>query len=390
MLTLLLNADLHAPDARGRQHLLVGGERILWIGPGRPALDPALGVTERDLAGQRVIPGLIDGHVHLTGGGGEAGYETRVPPVPLSRFTTAGITTVVGVLGTDDVTRTPGGLVATARGLDAEGLSAWCHTGGYHYPPVTVTGSVRGDIVHLDRVIGVGEIALSDHRSSQLTLEELVKLAGEAHVGGLMTGKAGIVHLHLGDGARGLALVREALATAEIPARVYNPTHVNRRRALFDEACALTAAGVTIDVTAFPVGPDEDAWAADEAVARYLEAGFPPERITVSSDGGGCLPTFDAEGRVASMYVGRPGAMADTLRALLGRGLPLARALPPFTSNVARLLRLGRKGTLAPGMDADLAVLDGAGRVTDVMARGRWQVVQGAPVVRGTFEGAEV
>ncbi len=390
MLTLLLNADLHAPDARGRQHLLVGGERILWIGPGRPALDPALGVTERDLAGQRVIPGLIDGHVHLTGGGGEAGYETRVPPVPLSRFTTAGITTVVGVLGTDDVTRTPGGLVATARGLDAEGLSAWCHTGGYHYPPVTVTGSVRGDIVHLDRVIGVGEIALSDHRSSQLTLEELVKLAGEAHVGGLMTGKAGIVHLHLGDGARGLALVREALATAEIPARVYNPTHVNRRRALFDEACALTAAGVTIDVTAFPVGPDEDAWAADEAVARYLEAGFPPERITVSSDGGGCLPTFDAEGRVASMDVGRPGAMADTLRALLGRGLPLARALPPFTSNVARLLRLGRKGTLAPGMDADLAVLDGAGRVTDVMARGRWQVVQGAPVVRGTFEGAEV
>lgn len=226
MLTLLLNADLYAPDSLGRRHLLLGGGRILWIGGERPMLDGSLGVTVRDLHGQRVIPGLIDAHVHLTGGGGEAGYETRVPPVPLTRFTTAGITSVVGVLGTDDVTRTPGGLVATARGLEAEGLSAWCHTGGYHYPPVTVTGSVRGDIVHLDRVIGVGEIAISDHRSSQLTLEELVKLAGEAHVGGMMTGKAGIVHLHVGDGPRGLALIGQALDTAEIPAREIGRAHV--------------------------------------------------------------------------------------------------------------------------------------------------------------------
>src|SRR5690606_29708930 len=300
----------------------------------------------------RVIPGLIDGHVHLTGGGGEAGYETRVPPVPLTRFTTGGITTVVGVLGTDDVTRTPAALVATARGLEAEGLSAWCHTGGYHYPPVTVTGSVRGDIVNLDRVIGVGEIALSDHRSSQLTLEELLKLAAEAHVGGLMTGKAGIVHLHLGDGARGTGLIEEALQTAEIPARVFNPTHVNRRRALFEAACALVGRGVTIDVTAFPVADGEDAWSAAEAVERYFAAGLPPERITVSSDGGGCLPVFDAEGRVREMDVGRPGALGEALGELLARGHSLEQALPPFTSNVARLLRLPRKGRLAAGMDA--------------------------------------
>ena len=389
MLTLLINADLHAPEALGRRHLLLGGGRILWIGGDRPMLDGSLGVVVRDLQGRRVIPGLIDGHVHLTGGGGEAGYETRVPPVPLTRFTTAGITSVVGVLGTDDVTRTPGSLVATARGLEAEGLSAWCHTGGYHYPPVTVTGSVRGDIVHLDRVIGVGEIAISDHRSSQLTLEELVKLAGEAHVGGMMTGKAGIVHLHVGDGPRGLALIGQALGTAEIPARVYNPTHVNRRRALFTEACAIVDRGLTIDVTAFPVADGEDAWSAAEAVDRYLAAGLPPERITVSSDGGGCLPVFDAEGRVSAMDVGRPGALADTLRELVARGRPLAAALPPFTSNVARLLRLPGKGRLDVGADADLVVLDARGGVTDVMARGRWQVVDGTPVARGTFEGAE-
>lgn len=388
MLTLLLNADLYAPESRGPQHLLIGGERVLWIGPRPPALDPALGVTVRDLQGRRVIPGLIDAHVHLTGGGGEAGYETRVPPVPLTRFTQAGITTAIGVLGTDDVVRTPATLVAAARGLTAEGISAWCHTGGYHYPPATVTGSVRGDLVHLDRVIGVGEIAISDHRSSQLLLEELLKLAGEAHVGGLMTGKAGIVHLHVGDGPRGLELVEQALATAEIPARVYNPTHVNRRRALFEQACALAPRGVTIDVTAFPVAEGEDAWSAAQAVERYLAAGLPPERITVSSDGGGCLPAFDGDGRVVAMDVGRPGALVETLQALVRRGHPLARVLPPFTSNVADLLRLDAKGRLREGADADLVVLDAAGAVTDVMARGRWHVVDRGSVVRGTFEGA--
>ena len=387
-LSLLTNLELFAPEPLGRRHLLVAGGRIVWIGESVPALDGALGAEVVDLAGRRVIPGLIDAHVHLTGGGGEAGIETRVPPVPLSRFTLGGITTVVGLLGTDDLTRAPADLLATTRGLNALGLSAYCFTGGYHLPPVTVTGSVRGDIVHCDPVLGVGEVALSDHRSSQPTLEQLLQVAAEAHVAGLMTGKAGIVHLHMGDGTRGLELVRRALAESELPARVWHPTHVNRRRALFDEAVALSAKAVTVDVTAFPVGPDEDAWSAEDALQRYWAAGAPAERITVSSDGGGCLPEFDADGRVARMGVGDPGALAGTLRALLGRGVPLSQALPPFTANVARVLRLERKGRLAAGADADLVVLDEAGNVQDVMAQGRWHVRARRPVVQGPFEEA--
>ncbi len=388
MLQLLLDAELFAPGSLGRQHLLIGGGKILWMGAEPPALGAGLGVTTHRCAGRRMIPGLIDGHVHLTGGGGEAGYETRVPPVALTRFTLGGITSVVGVLGTDDVARDTGSLVATARGLISEGLSAWCHTGGYHYPPTTLTGSVRGDIVHIDRIIGVGEIALSDHRSSQVTLDELLRLAAEAHVGGMMTGKAGIVHLHLGDGSRGLELVRQALDTGEIPARVYNPTHVNRRRALFEEACALTGRGCTIDVTAFPVGPAEDAWSAADALVRYLDAGLPAGQITISSDGGGCLPVFDSAGRVTSMDVGRPGALALTLQELVTSGHPLEQVLPAFTTNVAAALRLPGKGRLSPGADADLVVLDEAGGVVDVMAGGRWHVQDHVPVIRGTFEGA--
>jgi len=386
MLTLIRNVEIFAPEPRDARHLLVGGGKVLWMGRDVPSLPGSLGVVERDLGGRRIIPGLVDGHVHLTGGGGESGPESRVPPVPLTRFTRGGVTTVVGVLGTDDVTRSTASLVAAARGLVAEGLSAWCHTGGYHLPPTTLTGSVRGDIVHIDRIIGVGEVAVSDHRSSQPTLEELLRLASEAHVAGLMTGKAGLLHLHVGDGPRGLQLLHDALDQSELPPRVFNPTHVNRRRALFDEAMQFAERGGWIDLTAFPVGPDEDAWSAEDALLRYLGAGLPPERITVSSDGGGCLPVFDGDGRVTDMDVGSPGALAGALRELLDRGQPLERVLPAFTSNPADLLRLPDKGRIEAGGDADLVVLNPSGDLTDVMALGRWHVVDGRAVVRGTFE----
>ena len=385
MLTLLLNADLYDPSPRGRSHLLVAGESIAWIGTEKPAL-PRGFAHEADLAGRRVIPGLIDCHVHITGGGGEAGPHTRVPPLALSRLTRGGVTTAVGVLGTDDAIRTPVELVAVARGLNVEGLSAWCLTGGYHVPPATVTGDVRRDLVLIDLVLGVGELAISDHRSSQPTLDQLLRVAADVHVGGLMSGKAGILHLHVGDGARGLGPIRDALDRSEIPAVVFNPTHVNRRRALFDEAVALAQRGCTIDLTAFPVREGEDAYSAAEGLVRYLDAGLPAGRVTVSSDGGGCLPVFDGAGRVVEMDVGQPAAVGETLRELLAAGQRLERVLPAFTSNPAAVLMLERKGRLAVGADADLVVLDDAGGVADVMARGRWHVQGGRAVVKGTFE----
>jgi len=217
-------------------------------------------------------------------------------------------------------------------------------------------------------------------------IDELLRLAGEAHVAGLMTGKAGILHLHLGDGARGLELVRRALQESELPARVFNPTHVNRRRALFEEAVALARAGVTVDVTAFPVAEGEDAYTAAEALMRYAAGGAPSERITVSSDAGGCLPCFDGEGRVSKFDVGSAGALMGTLRELLLRGMPLEQALAPFTSNPARLLRLAGKGEISTGADADLVAFEPGGPVHSVIIRGVVHVQGGVAVRRGTFE----
>lgn len=387
-LSLLRHAELFAPEPLGLKDLLVGGGRILWIGEDARDLG-SVKAEILDLAGRRVIPGLIDLHAHLTGGGGEAGAHTRVPPVALSRFTLAGVTSVVGTLGTDCTTRTMRDLVATAQGLRTLGLGAWCWTGGYTVPPTTLTGSVRDDLAFVDPILGVGELAVSDHRSSQPTLDEVLRIASDAYVGGLMTGKAGVLHLHLGNGPRGLDLVRQALKVSELPPRVFNPTHVNRRKALFEEAVDLAKAGCAIDLTAFPVEEGEDAWSAAEGLRRYLDSGAPPHRITVSSDGGGCLPVFDGEGRMLRMGIGSPGALMATLLELTASGEPLERVLPAFTANVAGHLRLLRKGRLCVGGDADLVVLGPPGSASgaeDVMMGGAWAVRSGAALRRGLFE----
>lgn len=383
-LTLLRHGDIYAPEALGVMDVLVGGGKVLWMGKDAKDLG-AFQAENVDLEGRRLIPGLIDCHAHVTGGGGEAGAHTRVPPVPLSRFTLGGVTTVVGVLGTDCATRTMRDLVATVNGLRNEGLGAYAWTGGYPVPPLTLTGSVRDDITFVDCILGVGELALSDHRSSQPTLDEFLRIASDAYLGGLFTGKAGILHLHLGDGPRGLWLIREALATSELPPRVFHPTHVNRRKALFDEALELARTGCTLDLTAFPVEPGEDAWTAADGLRRYLASGAPLDRVTVSSDGGGCLPHFDGEGRLTRMGVGSPGSLMATLMELLASGEALDRVLPAFTSNPAGLLRLPGKGRIRVGGDADLVVLGRQG-AEDVMMKGAWFVRSGAALRRGMFE----
>jgi beta-aspartyl-dipeptidase (metallo-type) len=198
-----------------------------------------------------------------------------------------------------------------------------------------------------------------------------------------------VLHLHLGDGPRGLELVRRALDETELPASVFHPTHVNRRKPLFEEALALAHRGCTVDLTAFPVAEGEDAWSAADAWERYRAAGAPPERITISSDAGGCLPTFDHDGRLCRMDVGRSQALIDTIHALLARGHALDAVLPAFTRNVARSLRLAGKGDIMIGADADLVALDAEGRVADVMAQGAWHLRDGAVLRVGMFEHAQ-
>ena len=265
-------------------------------------------------------------------------------------------------------------------------MSAYCWTGGYHYPLTTLLGSAKRDIVFLDPVIGIGEFAISDHRSSQPTFNEVVRLASEAHVAGLMTKKAGVMHFHLGDGDRKLELIERALKETEIPARTFNPTHVNRNKPLFASACELLKQGCYIDITAFPEGMSASGWEAAQAVAIAIEQGLPTERITLSSDGGGCLPDFDRSGNLLSMDFGRAQTLIETIIAAEKLSVSLQQILPMLTSNVAQLLRLTNKGQIAKGFDADLIVLDQHLQISDVMALGVWHKRQGKVIIKGTFE----
>ena len=368
MIQVLRNAQVYAPQSLGVKDVFIAGSKIIGVVDAgyEFELPDGVEVVEHDVLGRRLIPGLVDCHAHITGGGGEDGASTKVAAPLAETYFAAGVTSVVGLLGTDDITRSTEELLAGVRALREEGLSAWCWTGGYHYPLTTLTGSPREDIVHIDAVIGVGELAISDHRSSQLTLDEVLRTASDCHVGGLIARKAGVLHLHLGDGKRGLDLIRQALEQSELPARVFHPTHVNRQRALFDEALELTKLGCHIDVTAFPIEDGDGAISAADALREYLASDLPGNLISVSSDGGGCLPVFDEQGRMVKYDVGTSASLLEALNDLTGSGVALDCALPAFTSNPAEHLRLDGKGRIAVGYDADLVVLDDDGSVASV------------------------
>ncbi len=383
---LLKNAEVFAPQRLGHRDVLVAGGKVVAMAA-HLDVPPSWSVEVLDVQGQRLIPGLIDGHTHLAGGGGEAGAATRVPSVSLTQLTLAGVTTAIGLLGTDARTRTIAELLACARGLSDLGFNALCYTGSYEVPPTTLTGSVRGDIVHIDRIIACGELALSDHRSSQPTFDEFVKIAADCHVAGMMTGKAGLLHLHMGDGKRGLSLIQRALDETELPPRTFHPTHVNRQKWLWQDAKALARRGCVVDATAFPA--DEDGLSAAAAMADWLDSDLPRERLTVSSDGGGCLPTFDRDGVLLHMDVGRSAALLDEIRVLVHDGRSLEDVLPFVTSHVAKHFRLPGKGRIAVDADADLVVLSESLAVHHVIIGGQWFVRNGVPVRRGLFETVE-
>ena len=217
-LILLKNAQVYSPENIGIHDVLIASGKIIGLSHNPIEVLPSWGVEIIDLAGKRLLPGFIDCHAHITGGGGENGFSSQVMPVPIQQFTSVGVTTVVGLLGTDDITRSSANLLSRVYALREQGMSAYCWTGGYHYPLTTLMGSAKRDLVFIEPMIGIGEFAISDHRSSQPTFDEVARLASDAHVSGLITGKAGVIHFHLGDGDRKLSLIHRAIEETEIPA----------------------------------------------------------------------------------------------------------------------------------------------------------------------------
>jgi len=333
-----------------------------------------------DLCGQKLVPGFIDQHVHLIGGGGEGGPSTRTPEVQLSDVTTAGVTTVVGCLGTDGTTRNMTSLLAKARALEVEGLTTYIYTGAYQIPTPTITGSVRDDLILIDKVIGVGELAISDHRSAAPTSLDVLKMAAEARVGGMLGGKPGLCHLHVGPSRRGLQPLFEMLEMGDIPISQFTPTHCDRSPELIEDSIRFAKMGGKVDLTAGS--------RTASTLLYMLKQGVNLDRITFSSDGNGSMPRFDDKGNLLGLGVGSLKTSFEVVRSLiLEHNLPLEQALQPITTTVASTLLLkGQKGTVKVGADADLVVLDKDYKISTVIARGRTMVCDGEILVKGTFE----
>lgn len=385
---LIRNAAVYAPDYLGTQDLLVAGERIVALAPhiDAEALRP-FGLQEYDLQHRRLIPGLIDAHVHIAGAGGEGGPATRTPEIQLSQLLVAGVTGVVGCLGTDGITRSPVSVLMKAKALRAEGVSAWMYTGSYQVPTPTITGEVSRDLALIDEVIGIGEIALSDHRSSCPTTDELIRLVAHARVGAMLGGKGGVANIHMGDARDPFGPIHRAVEASELSYKQFLPTHCNRNDYIFEDAKQYGKLGY-IDLTAssYPYFPQYEV-KPSKAIVALLDAGVPIEHITMTSDAIGSLPDFDEQGRLIKLAMGQPKSIFDEMMEThLQEGLALEQALRIVTSNVADALRLPRKGRIAVDMDADLVVLDHDHSVHSVMARGQWLLHQGRLLRRGAFE----
>jgi beta-aspartyl-dipeptidase (metallo-type) len=387
---LFKNAHILNPQDTGVLDLLVAGQQIAALGENLDIGNSNLPVEVIDASDCYLVPGFVDSLVHFIGGGGEGGFASRTPEMQLTHATLGGVTTAIGVLGTDATTRTLTNLLAKAHALESEGITTYCHTGSYQIPCRTLMGSITDDLILIDKFIGVGEIAISDFRSSQPTVEEIRKVAAAAKVGGILSGKAGVVSVHVGSGESLLQPLWQAVAGSELKLSQFYPTHINRNEALFQAGIEFAKAGGVIDFTTSTTAYDlqHGEVAAAEALARALQAGVPTMNLTLSSDGNASLPIYNDNGELVGLEVGKVQSLYQVARqAVLEYKVPLTAAITAITAAPAAVLGLKHKGRVAAGMDADLVLLHKTDlTIRDVFAKGRQLVQNGQAIVKGTFE----
>ena len=384
---LIKNIDTYTPDHIGKKDILVSFDKIAYVSE---KIDlPSNNFPKTDIidgSDYIAIPGIIDLHVHIIGGGGEAGFTSRAPELMLTQFTTNGVTTCIGLLGTDGTTRNMGNLIAKARSLEIEGLNTYVWTGSYEVPTRTITDNARGDIILVDKIIGIGEVAISDHRASHPSDEDLIHLAAEARLGGMLSGKCGILHVHVGDGKNGINPLFYIRENSEIPFSNILPTHINRNSLVFKQAIEYAKQGGFVDITTSIRPEGDDVVHPVDAFKELLKNNISPYQITMSSDSGGSSPIFDTNGNLIKFGIGSPSSNIEILQKSIKSGISIEIALIPFTSSPAKLLKLDGKGTLIEGSSADIILLDKNLKIYSVICKGKLMVYNYKPIVFGVFE----
>jgi beta-aspartyl-dipeptidase (metallo-type) len=381
MFKLIKNARVYSPSYIGVKDILICNNKFIEIGNDIKFDYSELEIV--DAKGKIVVPGIIDQHIHVTGGGGEGGFKTRVPDVTLSELIKSGITTVVGLLGTDSTTRSVENLLAKTKALKEEGINAYCLTGAYEYPSPTITGRVKKDITFIDEIIGV-KLAISDHRAPILTKGEFKKLVSHVRVAGMFSGKGAYVKLHMGNSAERFSMINEILEETDLSINHFRPTHVGRDIKLFEEAMDFSKKGGIIDITA---SDSSNVVSIPELFNIVKSNEVPLANITLSSDGRGSWSTYDDMGRLEKIGHAACNTVHRAIKDLVDKDiLTLEEALTLGTKNVASALNLKERGVIIKNNFADLLILEEDLSLNSVMINGNFMMQNKRIIVKGTYE----
>lgn len=389
MIKIIKGGHVYSPTYEGQKDILICNDKIMDIKDSIEITSKDVNIEVIDGKDKLVFPGFIDAHVHILGGGGEGSYRTRTPEIELRTIIEGGVTTLVGCLGTDGVARSLKSLIAKAKALKEEGITCYAYTGSYDVPVRTLMEDVKEDIMLIEEFIGVGELAIADHRSTVPTVEELSKAASKARVAGMLSGKCGIVNIHLGDSKEKLQLINEVLEKSAIPITQFLPTHINRSEELFSSSFHYVKNGGFIDLTTSTTQQflDEGEVKCSIAAKRILQTFGNLNNVTFSSDGQGSLPEFDRDGNFVGLSIGDCRSLYKEVKdSILVEGIPIEEAIKVITSNPAKILKLKDKGRIEMGKDADLVLVDKETMEIDtVIARGKIMAANKEVIVKDVF-----
>lgn len=377
---LIKNANVYAPESLGTKDLLIGGGKVLSISD-HIQVD-GTDVNVWDAQGKIVLPGFIDQHLHVIGAGGKRGFASMTPEIKVTELISTGTTTVVGLLGTDGSTRSIKSLYAKVQALESEGVSAYMYTGYYGLEPVHILENVQDEMIFIEKVLGC-KIAITDIRSSYPTDLDLLRILRQVRVGGMIGGKKGILHLHLGNLSSKMDILFRLVQEHEFPIENISPTHVGRTKALFDQAIEFAKLGGMIDITT-GASKYTDPY---KSVLYAMEQGVSIDKMTFSSDGNAGLDKLDENGN----FIGFRRApidqnFAQVVALVKEGGVDISEAFKIITLNPATNLGLANKGRIQVGCDADFCCLDSDLNLQDVFAKGELVMQSGEVLVKENFE----
>ena len=384
MFRLLKNGHVYSPKDLGTKDILLWEDRVIKLGEGLEIPAGFEGEVS-DLSGKIIIPGIVDTHVHITGGGGEGGFTTRTSEITFEEIAEAGVTTLVGVLGTDGYARRVEDVLVKCMALREEGFDCYFLTGSYTFPITTMRGSVAEDIIFNEYCLGTGEVAHCDHRGSLMRYEEFVRLAADTRNGARLAGLKGVLNIHLGNYPDPADFFIRACEEDITFRPLIVPTHVTRKYEVFESCLKFLEYGGQIDITA---GSDGDAGRKSHGSVEGLEIIYKKYgtlgRVSMTSDGNGSAPVWDELGNMIGMGKGSSKVLLEDLKKATRRGvIPFEETLRTMTTTPAQVYGLKNSaGTIVENGMANFAVLDENLDLAETILGGKRVWLKGKGVIR--------